>query len=153
MPNLPLPAGGLLPHKPPMLCIDTLLAASDVAAEAQAYLAPGHILLHGGVMSEAGFAELAAQTAGALKGYGEIVKGLPARDGFLAAIQDFSILALAKQGDTLRIVIRETAEIGGVSLIEAVIARWTDGVEEAVLARGKLKVFVIKDAVREVGHG
>lgn len=127
-----------------MLCIDRLLSASATAAEAEVLLSAGHVLLHEGVLTEAGCVEMAAQTAGAMKGYAEKVLGLPVREGFLAAVQDFYIAEAAREGERLHIVIRLQMEISGVTLIEAEIFRVPDASTEerpAPVASGKLKVF------------
>lgn len=149
MNELPTPAGEFLPHAEPMLCIDRLLSASAMHAEAETTLFAGHTLLHGGLLSEAGYIEIAAQTAGAMKGYGEKLLGLPVRNGFLAAVQDFSIHAEAREGDVLHTSISLQAEVAGVSLLEAVIIRAPRPGESVngqgtLAASGKLKVFVFR---------
>ena len=132
-----------------MLCIDRLLSASARMAEAETTLNAGHALLCGGLLSEAGYIEIAAQTAGAMKGYGEKSLGLPVRNGFLAAVQDFFMHERAREGDVLHTSVSLQAEIAGVSLLEAVITR-VSGPGESVagqgapLAAGKLKVFVFE---------
>ncbi len=125
-----------------MLCIDTLQYAATHEATALAQLRHGHILLHAGVLTRAGHIELAAQTAGTMKGFAEAQLGSPVREGFLAAAQDFSFLSDAKEGDTLRIEVVLTAEVAGVSLLEAAIYREKDGEEPELLSTGKLKVFM-----------
>lgn len=131
-----------LPHRPPMVCIDELLCASTTHAEALARLDPDHILLHEGTLTEAGYVELAAQTVGAMKGYLEEQHGLPVREGFLAAARNFSFHGTARAGDTLHITVALAAEVAGVSLIEASIARKGDNGDVTLLADGKLKLFV-----------
>lgn len=140
----PLPAGGLLLHRPPMLCVDALVATGEASAVVTAFLGPDHILLHEGMCSEAGLVELAAQAVGAMKGYGEQCLGLPVKDGFLAAAQDFSFLSPAREGDSLRIHVAVIAEMGGVSLIETVIHRDTGSAAMDMVARGRLKLFVFE---------
>lgn len=142
--SLPLPAAELLPHRPPMLCIDMLLWASESEAEASVELSPGHLLLHERRLHESGFIELAAQTAGAMKGYNEKKQGKPVRDGFLAAVQKFFCSGFAGEGDSLRITVNLVAEIGGVSLLEVSILRETADCRE-MLAHGKLKVFIVPE--------
>ncbi|MDR3175974.1 MAG: hypothetical protein LBU06_05530 [Desulfovibrio sp.] len=148
----PLPIGPFLPHAPPMLCLDSLLRASESAAEAEVVLGPGHILLHEGLLCGAGYAELAAQTAGAMKGYAESrAKGDTGGSqtspglGFLAAVQDFSVMGEARAGDTLRIRVGLRAEAAGVRLLEAEIYRVRDDAPSEILACGKLKVVVPED--------
>lgn len=124
-----------------MVCIDALLSASATRAEASACLGPDHILLHGGELTEAGYVELAAQTVGAMKGYLETGLGIPVKEGVLAAAQGFSFSGQAAKGDTVRVLVTLTAEVAGVSLVEAVILREGDD-GPALLASGKLKLFV-----------
>ena len=125
-----------------MVCIDELLGVSPVGAEARVRLGPDHFLVHAGVLSAAGYVELAAQTAGAMKGYLELRGGLPAREGFLAAAQAFAFHGLARVGDVLRVSVTRTAEVGGVSLIDAVIRLEADTGGGPPLAAGKLKLFM-----------
>jgi predicted hotdog family 3-hydroxylacyl-ACP dehydratase len=140
--TLPLPAERLLPHRPPMLCLDSLRAVSETQAEAAARLAPGHILVHEGRLCEAGLVELAAQTLGAMQGYWDMKLGRPVRDGFLAAAQRFSFFDRAGLGDDLRITVDLVAELGGMHLVEAVITKIDATGEPTTIAAGKLKVFV-----------
>jgi predicted hotdog family 3-hydroxylacyl-ACP dehydratase len=167
---LHVPAGKLLPHRPPMLCIDTLIAFDDASglyrerpggvggeqrravalvntrAETETHLHAGHLLLHNRVLTEAGCVELAAQSVAAMKGYAETMLGMPVGEGFLAAVRDFSFTGQAREGDTLRIAVGVTAEVAGVSLVEAVIRRCASGKNSSVLARGSLKVYTPDNA-------
>ena len=141
MHDFPVPAHDLLPHAAPMLCIERLLRASETEAEAETVLFPGHLLLHDGRLTEAGFVEIAAQAAGAMKGYWETRRGLPPRKGFLAAAQDFVFPGEAEAGDILLVAVAVVAEVAGISLIEASISREGPDGSREVLAQGKLKVF------------
>lgn len=134
---LPLDAEALLPHAGPMCCIDTLLASSKKAATAEVTLTPGHSLMRGDVLDGSGYLELAAQTAGAMQGYDQLVQGLPPKPGFLVGAQDFHIHGEARVGDTVRIDVTLTAELAEVSVLSAVVRR-----DAVVLAEGRLKVFV-----------
>lgn len=140
----PVSAGDMLPHRPPMLCVDALVATGDASAAVTAFLGPDHILLHEGACSEAGLVELAAQAVGVMKGYAEQRLGMPVKDGFLAAVQDFSCLSPAREGDSLRIHVAVIAEMAGVSLIETAIYRDSGPGPAAMdlVARGRLKLFV-----------
>ncbi|MDR2124244.1 MAG: hypothetical protein LBP38_04580 [Desulfovibrio sp.] len=142
MDAFPAPVGELLPHALPMLCIDSLVNVSSESAEVLVHLGPDHILLRDGLLSEVGYVELAAQAAGAMKGYAEKLLGLPVREGFLVAVQDFSIFSRARQGQTLRISLSRLAEMSGVNLLETTIRPDSPGTSQDPLAWGKLKVFV-----------
>jgi predicted hotdog family 3-hydroxylacyl-ACP dehydratase len=129
-----------------MLCIDALTAASETQAESVAHLAWGHILLEQDAISEVGYIELAAQTAGAMKGYWEKIAGRPISDGYLAAVQNFTVFDKAFLGETVSIHITLLMELSGVRLIEAEIKRLpqkTSGnTTSTLLASGKLKLFL-----------
>ncbi|MDR2573115.1 MAG: hypothetical protein LBC94_02005 [Desulfovibrio sp.] len=144
--HFPVPAQDVLPHAPPMLCINALVAASRTTAEAVAHLHSGHILLDGGAVTEAGFIELAAQTAGAMKGYWEKTAGRPIGDGYLAAVGNFTVFGKARLGETLNISIELLTELSDIRLIEAHIRQAPcgrgDDAAGSLLASGKLKLFV-----------
>lgn len=142
MESFPISAAALLPHTPPMLCIDSLVRASAAEAEAVVLLGRDHVLLEEGVLHEAGYVELAAQTAGAMQGYMEKALGRPVQKGFLASAQKFSFWGTARQGDFLRITVGLVGEVGGVSLLEASICRDTGKEKPELLAQGRIKVFV-----------
>jgi predicted hotdog family 3-hydroxylacyl-ACP dehydratase len=125
-----------------MICVDELLCASATHAQARVRLSPGHILLHNGMLAESGYVELAAQTAGAMKGYLEKKRNIPVREGFLAAAQNFSFHGKALQGDVLRIAVALTARVAEISLLEASILREEGNGDSLLLARGKLKLFI-----------
>ncbi len=141
--SFPIAAELLLPHARPMLCIDHLVRATDDAAEAEVLLRDGYILLNSqGNIEPCGFVELAAQCAGAGFGWSRRRRGETPLLGFLAAVQDFTVTEPAQKGDLLRIRTVRSAEVGGVSLVEASIhagERW--------LASGKLKVFVFAEGM------
>jgi predicted hotdog family 3-hydroxylacyl-ACP dehydratase len=115
-------------------------------AETETYLHDGHLLLHNGALTEAGCVELAAQSAAAMKGYAEITLGMPVGEGFLAAVRDFTFTGQARTGDTLRIAVGVTAEVAGISLVEAVIRRRESEKDFPVMAHGSLKVYAPDNA-------
>jgi predicted hotdog family 3-hydroxylacyl-ACP dehydratase len=136
-PLLPLRAERLLPHRPPMLCIDELFACTEDGASASARLHEGHILLDAdGHMEPVGFIELAAQCAGAARGFRVLKEGGERGPGFLAGVRDFSVFAPACVGDTLVVHVCALSELEGVRLLEARIYRGDE-----LLAGGKIKVF------------
>ncbi|MDR2744880.1 MAG: hypothetical protein LBB66_06790 [Desulfovibrio sp.] len=135
-----------MPHALPMLCIDALISVSKTGAEATAFLRSGHILLDIDVISEVGYIELAAQTAGALKGYWDKAAERPIGDGYLAAVQNFTVWGKARLGETLSTSVTLLTELSGVQLIEAEIRRLPKKTGQnaacSPLASGRLKLFV-----------
>ena len=74
--RLPQPARILLPHQPPMVCIDRLLEAGEDRGLCEVRLVEGHTLLDAkGRLEPCGFVELAAQSVAALKAPGSKVAG------------------------------------------------------------------------------
>lgn len=135
---LPLPAITLLPHKGPMCCLDVLIHATTTTAKAMVTLTPGHVLLQeGGMITPAGYIELAAQTAGALQGYEQLQSSTGPRTGYLVAVQNFEVLAPAYVENILIISVVVQKELEGVSIILAEVLH-----NGHILAHCKLKVFV-----------
>ncbi|WP_462323815.1 ApeP family dehydratase [Desulfoplanes sp.] len=138
LPPLPAPADQFLPHQPPMVYIDTLIAAEGDEGVCGTTLAPGHMLLDGaGRMERAGFVELGAQTFAAHKGYEFTRRGLPFPIGYLVGIQGFECREDAREGDRLTIATTCLGTFEGFGVVQAVISR-----NSTVLARGKIKLYV-----------
>lgn len=135
--SFPLDARTLLPHEGPMCCIDRLLSSSKTSAASEAYLHPAHSLLTDGALDPAGYVELAAQTAGAMQGYDQFMRGLPPKSGFLVGVQDFVIHGVARAGEMVRMNVSVIAELGEVTVLAAEVLRG-----ETLLAEGRLKVFI-----------
>lgn len=133
----PLDASELLPHSGSMRCIDRLLTSTKTAAVADVDLKPKHSLLSWGKLDPAGYIELAAQTAGAMQGYDQRTQGLEPKFGMLVGTQNFTILDYAYEGERLLIDVTIIAELGELTVMDAVIRRG-----ETVLAHGQIKVYV-----------
>lgn len=143
--RLPQPARILLPHQPPMVCIDRLLEAGEDRGLCEVRLVEGHTLLDAkGRLEPCGFVELAAQSVAALKGWERVRRGLPLPLGFLVGVQDFVCSGAARVGDTLRI---ETVSLGVFEGFGVVRAHITRG--ETVLAQGRIKLYTPNGAEEE----
>lgn len=141
---LPVRAALLLPHKAPMLCIDTLVECGETEASAVARLEEGQIFLkEDGTMDRSAFVELAAQCAGAMRGLSVLREGKETGSGFLVGAQNFTFAADARAGDELVIRVRLLSALEGVKVLEARILR--DG---ELLARGNVKVFTPEKPLR-----
>lgn len=135
--QFPLDARRFLPHDGPMCCIERLLSSTGTTAAADVLLGPDHALLLGGELDPCAYVELAAQTAGAMQGYDQHVRGLSPKRGFLVGVQDFVIHAGARAGDRLRMDVAIYAELGEMTVLTATIQR-----DDELLAEGRLKVYV-----------
>lgn len=136
--SLPADAESLLPHSGRMCCIDSLVAFDEQRATAFVRLVPEHVLLDGqGVLDPCAYIELGAQAAGAMHAANQGLAGTPPELAILAGIQKFTVKGAARAHDSLRIDICLLGELEGMSSLSFSVQR-----EEAVLAEGRLKVFM-----------
>ena len=135
--QLPQVAVAFLPHKPPMCCIDLLVACSETHAESESLLTEEHIFMSDGALISAGLIEMAAQTAGAMQGYLACLNQCAPPPGMLVGIQHFTFFAPAHASDLLRISVTILAVVQEVTILEAKITR-----AGATIAHGSLKVYI-----------
>ncbi|MBU0729654.1 MAG: ACP dehydratase [Proteobacteria bacterium] len=123
--SLPCPAIDLMPHRPPMLLINRLLArdrekdtgiAEGVIPEAGFFYDPEN-----GFLPEY-FIELVAQSAAAINGYDALVDGKPQMKGFLVGVDDFVMEGSAQPGETVQIHLIKKLEFGAVTIMEGRVA-------------------------------
>lgn len=133
-----MPADRILPHRPPMRLVDTLLSCKDGSGEAEATL-PAHSLLAGGDggIDEAALIELIAQGYASVKGYTDLARGIPPGKGFLVGMRKIRIFGKARAGDRLRISIRTTGVFGNFAVVEGSVVRAGE-----TLASGTLKLWL-----------
>ncbi len=115
---LPCQAEQLLPHRPPMMLIDSLLQRDKDKAVASAVLAPDNIFLskERGLLNEY-FIELVAQTMAAANGYDALLDNGPVKDGFLVGIETFFLHEEPKEKDLFRVVAVKEMEFGQMQVI------------------------------------
>ena len=139
---LPMPADRIIPHRPPMRLVDTLLSCGDDSGETEACL-PAHSLLANGDggIGEAALIELVAQSYAAVKGYNDLARGKPPGKGFLVGMRDFRITGKARAGDRLRISIKTAGVFENFAVVEGAVVRGGE-----TLASGTLKLWLAEDA-------
>lgn len=135
--SLPIQAEKLLPHRKPMCCIDELTSISATSAIATVRLSLEHSLMDAGSLHSFGYIEIAAQTAGAMQGYFQLENNSTPKEGFLVAVQNVEILAVAQENETLYSEIEVLGEYQGVSVISFRVYS-----DHSTKATGKLKVYV-----------
>jgi predicted hotdog family 3-hydroxylacyl-ACP dehydratase len=137
-----MPADRILPHLPPMRLVDTLLSCEDGSGEVEACL-PAHSLLAGrdGGIDETALIELIAQGYAAVKGYNDLVRGIPPGKGFLVGMRKLRITGKARAGDRLRISIRTVGVFGNFAVVEGAVVRGGE-----TLASGTLKLWLAGNA-------
>lgn len=139
--DLSLPAMALrfVPHRPPMLQIDTLEAFSQEETIVSTKIASGNPLVDAeGVLAEVGLIEMLAQAYAARQGYADMASGIPVREGYLVGLRSVRIPGQAKVGDRLQIRLKTIMAMGGFALAEGAVIRGNE-----LLAEGTLKLWIV----------
>ncbi|PTN38113.1 3-hydroxyacyl-ACP dehydratase [Desulfonatronum sp. SC1] len=152
--QLPHSAADLMPHKPPMRLIDTVLSVEpDGSGTAETVVRTDNIFLDrdGALLPEA-VVELMAQAFAAVSGSIDLQAGRPGRTGYLVGVKKVSFpTPEANQpsvsvGDRLTVGVRPTGEFAGFVIIDAEVRRHDD-----LLAQGELKIWIASDGDEQGG--
>ena len=130
----PIPAEILIPHRPPMVFIDSLVEAEKGFARATMTFPDGHFAVSDGRVLEPALVECIAQTMAALKAYG--LPHLVGPPGMLAGAADFAVHRAPRAGEPLEIEVRELKTLGPMAIVHG---RISSGAE--TLAEGELKLY------------
>ncbi len=138
---LPTDIDGLIPQQTPMRIIDTVSDVGERWGE-MAVTVTGEMPFLGedGVLDEAAYMEMMAQSVAALNGFRQIASSERLIDGLLLGARDIEVLGPAHIGDTLKITVRETTRYGNFSFMKGAVSR-----NGEVLARGEIKILRIGD--------
>jgi len=138
-PALPVDAGTLIPHRPPMRLVSRLLACDehDVGLVEAVVTADNPLLRDDGSLEEVALGEILAQAFAATQGYVDLKNDVTADMGFLVGIRKVEFFAPAQRGDTLQVIIRLLMQMENFYIVAGEIER--DG---QPLAAGELKVWV-----------
>ncbi|WP_041277845.1 hypothetical protein [Desulfotalea psychrophila] len=134
--ELPMPAGLLLPHRAPMLLVDSLQECNSERAVVLARLPEKGIFFAGDQFLPEFFVELIAQAAALQNGFIALSAGKPLHDGMLVGLEDFSLNKNGHGGERLRVVVEKTFEFGAISFLKGEVFS-----NEDLLATGNLKVW------------
>lgn len=139
---LPMSAGRLVPHRPPLCLVKDLLEFSGQTGIVNAVIEPDNIFLEedGGLPSLT-LVELIAQAAATVKGYDDLKQGKGVKKGFLVDIRQISFTGRCFKGDKLYIKVEIIKTIAGFSVVHGEVARDGD-----VIAMGTLKLWVPEDS-------
>ena len=141
---LPAPAADFVPHRPPMLQIETLEAFSEEEAIVSTQVAADNLLLDKrGQLAEVGLIEMMAQAYAARQGYADLAAGGLIRQGYLVGLRSMRLAAPARVGDRLQIYIRTLMAMDGFALAEGEVSR-----EGETLATGTLKLWIVPEEDR-----
>ncbi len=135
---LPMPAESLIPHRPPMRLVDTLLSREEGNGVTESCLPADAPMADGrGALDEVLFVELIAQSYAAIKGHIDLCDGKPPGKGYLVGIGGMKITGGAFAGDLLRTSVRTVGSFAGFAVIEGVVTRGT-----GIVASGTMKLWI-----------
>jgi len=135
-PELPLPAELLLPHRPAMLFVESLVRRWDESSSAKAVLPKSGICLSEGRLLPEFFIELVAQATAMANGYDALCAGVVPKNGMLVGVDTFSFPGKAVAGSIVRIETEKTFEFGAVKIIHGDVFAGDE-----LLAAGDIKVW------------
>ena len=124
----------LIPHRPPVLCIDTVARITDTTAATLRTVPRAGTVRD--KLWEPWIVEGLAQTAAVLHGHQESPTG-SARAGMLVGVRQFKVHALPAPGDTLRFEVEVIKRIAPLTLVQGAAL-----VGDTLIAEGQLKFFV-----------
>jgi predicted hotdog family 3-hydroxylacyl-ACP dehydratase len=131
------PIGELLPHRPPMLWIDEVVAQAGDDVHCRLTVRDEHVFVHGGEVDPVVSVEWMAQTVGALVGMFDRKQSQSPRPGYLIAIPEaqFFVPTFAV-GDVLEVHARRSWGDATLASFEAHIER-----AGVLVARAQLSVY------------
>ena len=133
---LPMPADTLVPHRLPMLLVDSLVERQGDRAAVIARMPAGGICFEPDRGFPEFYIEIVAQAVALANGYDALCRGEKIKDGMLVGIDSFSFYTTVRPGAVLSIDVEKTFEFGAVKIIHGRICH-----EDVLLAEGDIKVW------------
>lgn len=130
----------LIPQRPPIVMVDTLVEAGDEKACTALTIASDNMFCSDGRLREPGLIEHIAQSAAAFAGFATCKQGLPPKLGYIGELKKIRIAALPHVGDTLHTTLHVLGQAAGITLLEA-----ETKVGDTVVAAGQMKIFIKED--------
>ena len=127
----------LLPQKPPMVMIDSLLLAEEARCRSGFSINAGHLFVNENIFREAGLIENIAQTAAIQASYLAQQAGRTPPGGFIAGIKRLEISALPMVGERIETEIEIVNKVLDIRVLEAKV--FLDGRE---IASCEMKILV-----------
>lgn len=138
--SLPMDAGRLIPHRPPMRLVDRLLSFEDGGGQTEARMPANSVMADGnGSLDPVALVELIAQSYATVKGYDDLVNGRPVMDGFLVGIRKLRITGKAFANDRLLTAVKPVGTFEGFAVVEGTVTR--DGEK---IASGSMKLWIVE---------
>jgi predicted hotdog family 3-hydroxylacyl-ACP dehydratase len=141
--DLPLPLTALMPHRAPMLLLNTLESFSSEEARGTVEVHEGNPFLRpDGKLERAAYAEIMAQCFAAGAGASLHAAGRTCGGwGYLAALRDMAVHDDARLGQHLDVLVRVATRLGEVTVVEGEVRA-----EGRLLATGQFKIFIPEEA-------
>ncbi len=131
----------ILPHRPPMLMLDSLLQVESSRATAEKTFRPGEYGLDGDRVLAGALIECLAQAVAVVQGFVDVKGDRPPGQGMLVGIEDFQVLAPATAGCRLEIAVEIARRLGPFCMAEGTVSQ-----EGAIIAKGTLKFYIEDEA-------
>ena len=119
----------LLPHREPMIMVDSLLEFIDGKAIVGFTVLKDNLFLIHDEFSETGLIEHMAQAAALYSGFKNHLENFPAKEGFIASIKKLHIQKLPKTNDLLKTQVSIIHEIMHMTTVK--LSTFSHGVEIA----------------------
>jgi predicted hotdog family 3-hydroxylacyl-ACP dehydratase len=128
----------LLPQKPPMVMVDSLVEYTDLGAVTRLGVRPDNVFVQNGQLAEPGLVENIAQTAAAHAGHNNVLKGIAeAPLGYIAAVDHLQIHKLPAVHSTIETSIRVIQQVLNVTIIAGTVV-----CEGEPIAQCEMKIFI-----------
>lgn len=140
--NLPCPAIDLIPHRPPMLLVDSLLSCSPEGESGRVVVTAARVAAvfrcdDGETLDELVLPEMTAQAYACLRGWQDRLAGKKPGPGFLVGIRRFVCYRRPGCHEDLLVEVATTARIEDFYMVSGRVMA-----EKEILAEGELKLWV-----------
>lgn len=134
--RLPMPVDELIPHRPPLKMVDTLLSVGERCAEVETRVGEDHLFLNADqTLDPVACVEIMAQAAAAHNGFRR--RHLDEKpEGLLLGVRNLTVSGTVLAGDRLCTRLYKEARLGDFGIISAEIFKGGERI-----ARGEIKVF------------
>lgn len=128
----------VLPHRPPLVLIDSLKRYDQETAEAsKTFASNDYGLTTDGEVAEPMLIECLAQTVAAAQGSHARSHGHKPAEGMLVGVSGFDYFRPVRPGEALTLTTRITHRFG-----QFVVAEGTVTAEDKLIAKGELKLYI-----------
>jgi 3-hydroxyacyl-[acyl-carrier-protein] dehydratase len=107
-----------IPHRPPFVMIDSLVAVSREQFESGFYVESDNILVENGLFQETGLIENIAQTCAASFGFLDREEEGDPKIGFIGAISKLEVFELPPVHRTIQTIVTPTHQLGNIYLVK-----------------------------------